>query len=318
MKEIPDYKKNDEIDLIDILGVLIKRKWIIIGFILTAFIFSGLYVIFKNIKDTQEVNEIQSYKSSIIITPPQVYTIQSNNLLAPNISRVDIYLKLIRDELNLKSYKQNNDAQEYYYNYEINIVKDPVGKKLINISIAGQKREIIKAISYLYSLYTIYESEINKKNQKNYELTQNTLQKYLEQKKKLLDKYILILNQEELSNLPFGSTIINNITALSSKIPTIEKTKELNEMVKLLKGDFKLLKDQREIIINKDNIVNIEYYLQPEEELVEEPEKSMKRQLLPVIISVFLAFFVGVFLAFIIEFFSREDVKRRLKKIKEK
>ena len=314
MEEIPDYKRNDEIDLIDILGVLIKRKWIIIGFILTAFIFSGLYVIFKNIKDTQEVNEIQSYKSSVIITLPQVYTIKPDNLLVPNISRVDIILKRINDNLNLKSYKQNNDVQEYYYNYEINIVNDPVGNKLIKISIAGQKREIIKAISYLYSLYTSYESEINEKNQKNYEFTQNTLQKNLEQKTKLLDKYTFILNQEELPNLPFGSTIINNITALSSKIPTIEKTKELNEMVKLLKGDFKLLKDQREIIINKDNLVNIEYYLQPEDK----PVKSKKRQLLPVIISVFLAFFVGVFLAFIIEFFSREDVKRRLKKIKEK
>ncbi len=291
MEEIPDYKRNDEIDLIDILGVLIKRKWIIIGFILTAFIFSGLYVIFKNIKDTQEVNEFQSYKSSVIITLPQVYTINPDNLLVPNISRVDIILKLISDELNLKSYKQNNDVQEYYYNYEINIVNDPVENKLINISIAGQKREIIKAISYLYSLYTSYESEINEKNQKNYELTQNTLQKNLEQKTKLLDKYILILNQEELSNLPFGSTIINNITALSSEIPTIEKTKELNEMVKLLKGDFKLLKDQREIIINKDNIVNIEYYLQPEDK----PVRSKKRELLPVIISVFLAFFVGAY-----------------------
>ena len=302
-----------------------------------------MYVIINNIKETQEGNniietkegnEIQTNKSSVIITLPQEYSIQSNNSLVPNIPRVDIILRLMSYELNLKSYKKNTEVVEYNYNYEINFEKDPIGNSLIKILISGQKQEITQVISSLYLAYSNYESEINEKNQKYFKLAQNTLQKNIEQKKKLLDKYIAILNQEELQDLPMGGTIVNQITALSSEISILERTKELNAMVQLLKGYFKLLKNQREIIINKANIINIERYIESEEdpfeesigeieeelveESVKEPVKSKKRQLLPVIISVFLAFFVGVFLAFIIEFFSREDVKRRLKKIKEK
>lgn len=324
MKELPEYQGNHDIDLVDILVVLIKRKWIIIGFVLTAFIFSGLNVIIKNIKYTQEGNNIidaqggnenQKYKSSVIITLPQTFSINSNNFLAPVTSRVDIILNAIRDELNLKSYKKINSEFEYYYNYEVNFEKDQIEQSLIKISIEGYKQEIIQAISSLYLLYSNYENEINEKNQTYFQLAQNTLQRSIESKKKVLDKYIIILDQEELKKLPLGTTIVNQIPTLISEISIFERTYELNKSAKLLNGKFILLKTQKEIIINKDNIANIDHYI---EDIEKGPVKSMKRQMLPVIISVFLAFFVGVFFAFIVEFFSREDIKNRFKEIKEK
>ena len=330
MKELPEYQRNHDIDLVDILAVLIKRKWIIIGFVLIAFIFTGLNVIKK--KGNGELN----YSFSVIITLPQTFSIESNNFLALETSRVDILLSsdpsrvdillssdtsragiilnAIRDELNLKSYKIINNVFEYYYNYEVTLQEDQLGQPLIKITIEGDKQKIIQAISYLYLIYINFDNEINEKNQIYFQSAQNTLQRNIERKKELLDKYISILDQKELKNDPLSTTIINQIPTLISEISIFERTLELNKSTKLLNSKFILLKNLREIIINKDNIANIDHYIMIEKD----PAPSKKRQILFIVISVFLAFLVGIFFAFVVEFFNREDIKKRLKEINEK
>ncbi len=304
MKELPEYQRNHDIDLVDILAVLIKRKWIIIGFVLIAFIFTGLNVIKK--KGNGELN----YSFSVIITLPQTFSIESNNFLALETSRVDILLSsdpsrvdillssdtsragiilnAIRDELNLKSYKIINNVFEYYYNYEVTFQEDQLGQPLIKITIEGDKQKIIQAISYLYLIYINFDNEINEKNQIYFQSAQNTLQRNIERKKELLDKYISILDQKELKNDPLSTTIINQIPTLISEISIFERTLELNKSTKLLNSKFILLKNLREIIINKDNIANIDHYIMIEKD----PAPSKKRQILIIVISVFLAFLV--------------------------
>lgn len=313
MKEIPKYKKNDEINLVDILAAIIKRKWVIIWLMLIAFILSGLYVYFDKQKP-------QSYRASIIIDFPQEYAVEKEYLLTPVDTKIDNIYKRINDELNSKAFSQKNGGREYYYDYELKILTDMIlpdtlEKDLISaqpggidVTITGQKEEVAKAVSYLYILYNDYRDEIQNKNKRIFELTQSILQNTLKQKKELLEKYTLILDQDAVRKLPQESIIINGLVALSSDIPMIEESIELNKMVELLEGDFKLIRSGREIRISKDNIEDIENYL---ESAVS--SNSMKRKLLPVFVSVFLAFFVGVFLTFVIEFFSREDVKKRLR-----
>ncbi len=307
-KEMSDRYKNDEIDLIDIMAVLIKRKWVIIGLLLTALILSGAYVAFL-----REIN----YKANIIITPPQEYNIITppqeykvgqNSRLLPSSPLIDTFTSTIKKSFSSQIIKGSNAAEEQYYTYDVNVTED------INIHITGKSEKIIvDAILPLYNLYINFENTINRKNKKIFKLTQDSLENALIQKREMIKNLSLILNTKTLSKLPAGSenAILYMINTLSSDITKIEIIKGFNEELELSKGSFILAgSGSKEIVVDHDNLGNLGPYITP--------EKSRKRQLLPVIISVFLALFVGIFLAFIIEFFSREDVKKRLKEIKNK
>lgn len=305
MNKSHDYRK-DEIDFLDILAVIIKRKWIIIGLTIIAIIFSTLYVRLRS----KVVS--QFYKATIIVALPQEYRVEGNNLLSPMDTQKEKIYKTIKDELNMKLYKDGvkND-------YEINIIGNSSGNSHMNkrimgdieIKIRGQKKEeIIKTVSYLLTLYNRCTTEIHEKNNRISELVQGTLQKTLDHKKTLLDRCMLIIEQGTALNSSQESIVLSNFTNLSSEIPMIEKTIELNKMLELSDGDFKLVTLAREMSIRKDNITNVENYLE-----LEIVKSSVKGKRFLVVVSVFLALFIGICLAFVIEFFSREDVKKRLK-----
>jgi len=282
-KEIAEYKSNDEIDLVDILVVILKRKWIIIGLVLAALVLSGIYVaLFSK----------TSYKAEITINPPRGYKIEQNGLLGTKNAKMDSFLSTIKNELS--SQKE---------------IKTMVTSDKVNIT--GQKENIAEAILALYQLLMNFENKVEGKNSEILNVTQNSLEKALIQKNGMVKNLTIMLNRETLAKLPAGSenAILYMINTLSSDIIEIEIIKGLNEELELSKGSFVLAgSESGEIVLNQKNIDNLRSFITP--------EKSKKRQLLPVIISVFLALFVGVFLAFVIEFFSKEDVKRRLRKIK--
>ena len=309
-KEIPDRYKNDEIDLIDIIAVLIKRKWIIIGVVVASLVLSGVYVAYF-----REIN----YKAEIIIKPPQVYEIEQKGLLIPKNSQMDIFLNIAKKELSSQKRSISNEEREQHYTYTVEVTEKEISvdERIIteitdiNIQITGQKEKIAEVIPSLYKPFIDFENKVEGKNRKIFNLTQTSLENSLIQKREMIKSLSLVLNKETLSRLPAGgeNAVLYMINTLSSDITEIEITKGLNEELELSKGSFILVgSGANEIVVDHDNLGNLESYITP--------EKSRKRQLLPVIISVFLAFFVGIFLAFVIEFFSREGVKKRLREIK--
>ena len=64
-KNISNYQSDKEIELIDFIVVVIKRKWLIVGLVLIALSLSVLYITL--ITET-------NFKAHIIIKPPQEYT----------------------------------------------------------------------------------------------------------------------------------------------------------------------------------------------------------------------------------------------------
>ncbi len=321
MKDIPDYSNKDEIDLVDILAVLIKRKWFIITLIAIAFIISALYVYFSK----------KSYIAKIIITSPQEYGIGENRLLSPSCPELDEFLNKINRELSIKSLSRSADQKVHHFTYEANIIKVQTGSKplninvsgkqiniiyneqeeaSINIQITGQKEKIEEALKSVYTLFIDFQNEMNKNNQKIFKQNQDALQSIILQKREMHNTIMSFFEERTILKLPQGTegAVLNSLIALDSTITDLEETKEVNKSVQLMKGDFAIVRGDLKISIDKNNLASIASYISP--------EKSKKRQLLPVIVSVFLAFFVGVFLAFVIEFFSREDVKRKLREIK--
>jgi len=308
VKEIQDYYKDDEIDLVDILVVLIKRKWIVIGLVLVAFVLSLLYVLFfsKN-----------SYKMHINMHTQQEYYIANNNLLGTTDAQVNALFSSLKKDLQTRSYKSNNDEKrEYYYKYNITIGKSEIGNKIIDIQLTGQKEKIIDVVEYIYNMYDKFENNINNKNIKLLEISEDTINDNLSQKQDLLVNLSYFLNPDNVSKLPQGSetAVLYTINKLKHDIVEIEKIKELNKTVELIPGNFMIINStnssKQEISISKDDLSNIEYYV--------EPEKSRKRQFLPVIVAVFISFFIGIFLVYMVEFFNRDDVRKRLKDIKNK
>ena len=54
-KETSDYKKNERIDLVDIITVIIKRKWFLIGLIIPAFLISATEIFFQKEKNIVKI-----------------------------------------------------------------------------------------------------------------------------------------------------------------------------------------------------------------------------------------------------------------------
>ncbi len=187
---------------------------------------------------------------------------------------------------------------------------------LIYIQITGQKEKIVEAIKSIYTLSIDFKNEANKNNQKTFKQNHEALQSVILQKREMRNTIMSFFEERTISKLPLGTegAVLSSLITLDSTLTNLEETKELNRFVQLMEGDFEIvignLKTGIRTSIDKNNVESIESYISP--------EKSKKRQLLPVIVSVFFAFFVGIFIAFVIEFFSREDIKRRLREIKNK
>jgi len=313
-----ENQSSDEIDLVDIIAVFIKRKWIIIWLIIISLIISGLYIsLFRK--------ENENYKTNIIITPPQIYEIGAYNLLTPINPQVDIFLNKVKEDLGFN--KISNTGQ--FHSYSVNLIpfantqpqiittraitkEDIFSKALINIQIIGEKKKLVQIVSSLYSVYLDFKQKFDNRNNKVFELTQNTLLSSLVQKREMMKTLSSALNSDSLSKLPKGTetSILYLINTLSSDIMNIETTMGLNETLELFQGSFVMIASKKEINITNKSLGNIAPYITQ--------EKPKKRQLLAIIISIIIAFIIGTFLAFIVEFFSKENVKKRLREIKKR
>lgn len=300
-----DRIREDEVDLVDILRIIIKRRKIIIWSIVLAVILSGIYVVYPRKKPT--------YTTNMIIEPPQEYNIDGRNLLHPSAaSELDLFLSKVKNQLNRHSYSYITEEKEreYHYTYSVNLDKDKAGNRQITISLTGKKEKALGAVQMLYAMYGDFKKKIERKNKYLVQIAEESLQNDLEKKSEMYNKLTKFLSEDKIIVLPQGSedAILNTIRILVNDITDIKKTMKLNKSVELLEGGFFMVKKNEtthmESITNNDS-EKIAYYIRP--------EKSKKRQLLPVILSGFLALFAGIFLAFVVEFFSREDVKQRLK-----
>ena len=239
MKDIPDYSNKDEIDLVDILAVLIKRKWFIITFIAIAFIISALYVYFSK----------KSYIANIVITPPQVYIIGDNRLLTPANPQLDGFLSKIENELYIKSSSVNEGQKAHHFTYEVNIIKAKTGsiplninvsgkqiniigeaeENLINIKTTGQKEKIEEALKSVYNLFIDFQNEMNKNNQKIFKQNQDALQSIILQKREMQNTIMSFFKERTILKLPQGTegAVLNSLITLDSTITDLEETKEV-------------------------------------------------------------------------------------------
>ncbi len=300
LKEETDYTYNDEMDLVEIFAIILKRKWIIIIPTIIAFILSSIYVSFRIYVYSSKDN----YKAEIIITPPQVYTIEQNYNLYPENAQIDNFAITVTEELSSQNVSKS-------YTFSVKAIEDNITtNKQININIVGQREVLVPVIMSIYMLFVEYEKKIDEKNIERFNLIQQSIKNALIWQKEMAKNFSLVFNGEALAKLPAGveNAFFYIISNFGVDILDMEIAKGLNNELELSRGSFSLVgNEKKEIIITKENIENIGIYLTP--------EKSRKRQLFPVIISVLLSFLISIFIAFVIEFFSRNDVKRRLRTI---
>lgn len=294
-EKIERYKSDDEIDLVDILAVLIKRKWIIIILIVLSFVLSFTYV---KIHHTKSLN----YKVSIITSLPEVYVIKNDYILGKRAQDTSLFIYELNQKIN--QYKTNNDGLA---NIVVTTIKN---RNNVNISIDAKSKNSAKEASFfIYKIYKSYKKTTLNKNKKLFELAQASLDHELEQKSAILNMLMKNINNDSSKNI--NGAIIYIIDSLSNDVSNIKRIKALNQEVLLNEGKIEISDGTKQLILNDSTISNIKNYIKPE-------TPSKKKRLLPIIISVFLALFVGIFLAFVIEFFSREDVKARLKEASKK
>jgi hypothetical protein len=300
MNQNGDRIRDDEVDLVDILEVIIKRKWVIIGVVLVSLLLAGIYTVPK-MTGGQEV----TYQASVVIEPPQVYTTYDSVLLEPENARIDRIYRSIDSGLNQKSL--SGGASRPRFSYEILVEEGPVESMFLSITIKGPREEAQDAARYLYGLYQSITGEIEEKNQKIFRIVQSNLREEMQRHEYILRRTRpLPVPRTTEDSSPASDTQTQPARVLDYEIINIQLALELNNMTELLGGDFKMkAAGERTVSIDEDNVQNIGTYFIP--------AHSTTRQLLPLIIGVFLALIVGILLAFVVEFFSREDVRRRLK-----
>jgi len=302
-EETKDIRREDEIDLVDILTVLIKRKNIILWIVVLAVVVSGLYTFYSR----RDIN----HTIKLALSPSQELFIDENNALRPSNAQVDIFLNNIRKKLYEKSFEMVNGERVRNYTFKIERSADDVtGPSMINITLTGKKEKVLESVNLLYNMYNNFEKEIDLKNKNTAKIADIALKTDLNEKTDMLERLKRFISEGKLLILPQGSetAILNTLSSLISEITWITRTIELNKTVELMEGDFYIVRENdwsHMEAVNPGMLEDLESYLKP--------EKSIKRQVLPVVVSVFLAFFVGIFMAFVWEFFSREDVKKRLK-----
>jgi len=304
LEETKDIGREDEIDLVDILTVLIKRKNIILWIVVLAVVVSGLYTYFSK----RDIN----HTIKLVLSPSQeLSSIDENNALRPSNAQVDIFLNNIRKKLYKRSFEMVNGERLRNYTFKIERSTDDVtGSRMINITLTGKKEKVLESVNLLYNMYNNFEKEIDLKNKNTAKIADIALKTDLNEKTDMLERLKRFISEGKLLTLPQGSetAILNTLSSLISEITWITRTIELNKTVELMEGDFYIVRQNDWSCmeaVNPGMLEDLESYLKP--------EKSIKRQILPVVVSVFLAFFVGIFMAFVCEFFSREDVKKRLK-----
>ncbi len=306
-------QSDDGIDLVEIIAVILKRKWIIIGFLLVAIILSGIYVAF--FMETY-------YKANIIISPPQEFEANPNGQLIAKNTQLNILLFHLKNTLNTNRSGKRDIDQKYSYEITTNLKGyilaniDPTNQIIpiqINIMITGHKEKIKEVIASLYNTYSDFVITTDKKNKHLFKISQNFLDNTLVYKSEMIKRYYALVNEDSLSKLPRGSenAILYMINTLSSDIMNIKIIIGLNDSSEEYKGSFAVRGgDTTKIIVKQESLNKIGTYIRP--------QKSKKRQLLPIMVSLVLALFVGLFLVFVIDFFSQEDVKKRFKEIRNK
>ena len=290
-----DIQHNDEIDLVDIISVLIKRRWTILIVLFLSILISGAYVKFIKSKSV-------NYTSQLKISLPEKVEIGGNYIL-------DTSSTSPRNFIDMFSIKLNQFKIEKGYNTNVTINFDKKTGR-INISISDKdKINLGKVLQFTYNFYKEFSSKVNERNKNILNVTQDSLEQELKQKKAILDTLIQELNNKNL-NSKLSGAIVYVIDYLSDSISKIKRIMLLNKNIIYNEGKIEVVSDSNSLILTDATISNINKYIKS--------SISKKRTLLPVIVSVFLALFLGIFLAFAIEFFSREDVKKRLKEASKK
>jgi uncharacterized protein involved in exopolysaccharide biosynthesis len=109
MEENQSKFADDEVDLVDILVVIIRRKWVILGLLIASVVLSGLYVVY----DMTREYEI-TYQAPVLITPPQVYKTTARSGTAGSIRletdnpRIDRIYPAINNGLHEKACSSDN------------------------------------------------------------------------------------------------------------------------------------------------------------------------------------------------------------------
>ncbi len=288
-----NIKKNDEIDIIDIIAVIIKWKWIVIIIVILSLILTLYYI--KAYKQKKA-----NYLISFNIYPPETYEIKKNFLL----DKKSVDSQLIKNEIieKLSLYKLKNKDISFTGNYD---KKNNVAK--INIS-ASKFDKAKNTTIYLYKIYTNYLETIKLRSENIYKWAQKSIDQEINQKEELIKMISNNLNKNKkiINNENINGTLIYLIEYINDNISILKKTKILNNQLELSNGIIELVSNSKRLVLNKNTISTIASYIKNE-------SLSKKKQILILFISVFLALFVGIFLAFVVEFFSREDVKARLK-----
>jgi len=297
--------RNDEIDIIRLLSVLLKRKWIIISITFAGFIISFYYLNYV---------KKESYKTQINILLPESLYISEDNLLTPGLTDPASFMKQIRNELYLQQLENNHSKYDRLsYTIEIASYKDVLKsgnlKYSIMITLRGNKEKLNKAIKLLYKNYSMFKENILDKNKYLTEITQKALEKKLSNKIALLNSLNLITTEGtfKINTMVNGQNIFYTINEINDEMSTITKNIQVNNAIDFFEGDFLLSEGSQKTsmdILIKENQGSLVKYIKP--------VQSKRKKSFIMIALIILFFLIAILAAFIVEFFSSEEVKKRL------
>jgi len=297
-------KTDREIDLVDIILVLIKRKWIVAATIIAGLIIAFVYT------DILAQEKVSIFKSQITITLPEKYNVSIKGIITTSNINPYIFAETLKKEFNKKILNDKNAAKkDYNYSIVVDDIKRTSNPSL-HLTITDTRETIVQLVKRVFTIYTTFTESVTKQNKKIYNTVQEELDRSIENNTALKQQLRQLLKTGELTELPENklSIVLETIRTLNQQIIDANIKKTINKSIMSYNGEFTLIENKsNQININKANVDSIEAYLVP---------IQRKKANVPFIIIILVTIFASLFLAFTVEFFSREDVKQRIRTLK--
>ncbi len=291
--------KTDEIDLVNVIVVFLRRKWFIAGFVI---VFLALALVY-----TTAIKEPEYYVHAIAI-PPQSYEIDAESILNPAPVNASLLFSHLKNSLYETS--QDEGRETPLYSYRARAELDNMENPFLEIDITGDKAAIVKAVQSMYEIQSSYVNTLRTKNKQAYAVIQESSKESVLRYKELYENLSKILLQERENSIGLESVNLGALSELISEMHRIENIRAINKTVSLSYGGLFIVQKSKtavkEIRIHDGNINRIGNYVGS--------AQSRRRRMMPVVMTFILALLLGFFIAFALEFLSRPDVRDRLRK----
>jgi len=296
--------KDNNIDLIDFLIVIIRHKWVVLGIIITAVIAAIAYAnLFKH-------QDIIRYSAEVIIRLPEQYRIASRYYLSPSKIDPNVFLTKLNDALARAKAEIKSNKEDFQYTM---IMEEPkrVSTPSLSITLSGFKETVIDKVFLMQKSYSDFSQSVYQRNNDLLNTIQRTIEEQRIENSRIRKKLYLFMEHAQLQKLSESEKLsaLDMLYRYNLENATLNIARDFNKNVLLYRGDFILYKNEsNHISLINENPEVVASYLKP--------LQSRRKIIIPVIALLLVGIFAAVLAAFVIEFFTREDVRNRLRATK--